>query len=133
MYICMHVVFILFMTMYICQILLFIQVVYTTLKLLKVYKLQENEGKNSNTSSAEVSVHPKYLYKDKGIGKLSELSKQLFIYLIIENNHGRPMKISPSDKHAILCQIPILRELYGSFNIKRELVLKLGKMYQMKQ
>ena len=36
-----------------------------------------------------------------------------------KHNHGRPIKISPPDKHLILRHIPVLREQYGSFTIKR--------------
>ena len=36
-----------------------------------------------------------------------------------KRNHGRPIKISPRNKHLILRQIRILWEQYGSFTIKR--------------
>ena len=74
----------------------------------------------------EVSVNLRYLYQDKGIrGKeLLKMYPKLLIKLYKtvdkrEHNHGRPRKVSPRDKSLILRQIPILREQYGSFTIKR--------------
>ena len=51
-----------------------------------------------------------------------------------KHNHGRRRKITPRDKPLILWQIPILREQYESFIIKRLRVsARVRKMCQMKQ
>ena len=87
----------------------------------------------------EVSVHLRYLYQDKGIRgkKILKIYPKLSKATIyrhhkkpladktldkLKHNHGRPRRISPSDKHLILHQIHILREQYGSFTIKRSRV-----------
>ena len=104
--------------------------------LLKVYKLQENEEENSNSSSTGSFTSPEIYLSEKGIrGKeLLKIYPKILketIYRHVKrpladktvdkrkHNHDRSRKNLPWDKRLIFSQIPILRQQNESFTIKR--------------